>query len=164
MAGPAPYETKTRADWTNQFYGQFLLRKLRVDGEYRRGYFYVPYLPGSDSSLDSRAWYVAGAYRVCKQIEVGSYYSHYQVRTVTGGLAALLTPSQSNPELPQNHVYDKVVAGRVDLNRFVYLKLEGHLMNGFGIAAYPDGFYPQQNASGFRPNTNALVVKTGFHF
>jgi hypothetical protein len=44
------------------------------------------------------------------------------------------------------------------------MKVEGHFMDGYGIALYPDGFYPQQNRQGFQPNTNALVVKTGFHF
>jgi hypothetical protein len=44
------------------------------------------------------------------------------------------------------------------------VKLEGHFINGYGVGTYPDGFYPQQNPQGFRTNTNALVIKTGFHF
>jgi len=42
--------------------------------------------------------------------------------------------------------------------------LEGHFMNGYGFGPYPDGFYSQDNPQGFAPNTNALVVKTGFNF
>ena len=37
-------------------------------------------------------------------------------------------------------------------------------MSGNGDSLYPDGFYPQQNSQGFKPNTNALVVKTSFNF
>jgi hypothetical protein len=44
------------------------------------------------------------------------------------------------------------------------VKIEGHFMNGFGVSTYPDGFYPQNNAQGFQPNTNALVLKTGVNF
>ncbi len=29
--------------------------------------------------------------------------------------------------------------------------------------SYPDGFYPQVNPQGSKPNTNALVIKTSFH-
>jgi hypothetical protein len=57
-----------------------------------------------------------------------------------------------------------VAAARLDLNRFWYVKIEGHFMNGYGLAAYPDGFYLQQNPLGFKPDTNALVLKTGVHF
>lgn len=79
-------------------------------------------------------------------------------------MAVLILTPQTDTSLPQNHVYDKVVAARVDLNRFLYLKVEGRFMDGYGIGSYPDGFYPQQNPTGFKPTTKALVAKTGFHF
>jgi hypothetical protein len=37
-------------------------------------------------------------------------------------------------------------------------------MDGYGADPYPNGFYPQVNPTGFKPNTNALVVKTGVSF
>jgi hypothetical protein len=37
-------------------------------------------------------------------------------------------------------------------------------MDGYGNGNYPDGFYPQVNAQGFKPNTNALVLKTSVNF
>jgi len=163
-SGLLPYATSTRAMWTNQFYGEYGLGKFRLDAEYRRCYSEAPYLPGSEVEMDGRAWYVSGSYRVRKHLEVGSYYSHYTVASLEEGIATVVAPAQMDTNLPQNHVYDKVVAARVDLNRFVYVKVEGHFMDGYGIGPYPDGFYPQQNSSGFRPNTRALVVKTGFHF
>ncbi len=161
---PIPYRMSTEAYWRNQFYSQFKWRRLELAAEYRRYFNRFPCLPGSDVSTDARSWYVSGSYRIGKHLSVGSYYSHYTVTEVSGGIAALFIPTQTDTSLPRNHVYDKVVAARVDLNRYLYVKIEGHFMDGYGIGPFPNGFYPQQNPKGFAPNTNALVVKTGFHF
>jgi len=162
-AGLAPFDSTTRTYWTNLFYAEYLVRRLRIDAEYRRDYFKIPYVPGIDLQTSVHAWYVAGSYRIHKRVELGSYYSRYNVANYGDGpLAQIVGPT--DPSLPQNHIYDKVVAGRVDLNRFCYVKIEGHFMDGYGWDAYPNGFYPQQNANGFQPDTIAVVAKTGFHF
>ena len=163
-AGLLPYESTTKSDWINQFYGEYRVKKLTLNAEYRRNFLRAPYLRDSVSEVDVRAWYVSGSYRLTRRMEVGSYYSRYGITDVPSGIVLMLFPAQTDTSLPQNHVYDKVVAGRVDLNRFVYVKIEGHFMDGYGIGPYPDGFYPQQNPLGFKPGTNALVLKTGFHF
>ena len=163
-AGLVPYQTTSKAYWTNQYYAEYMLRKVRIDAEYRRHFNNEPYVTGSEVTSDIRAWYVSGSYRVRKHFEVGAYYSHYVVREEVWGAAAALFAGSLDPSLPQNHVYDKVVAARVDLNRYAYVKIEGHFISGYGLATYPDGFYSQQNPQGFKPNTNGLVVKTGFHF
>jgi hypothetical protein len=162
--GMFPYETSTNKDWANQFYAEYLYRRLRLDVEYRRFYDSTPYVPGSAVGTDVRAWYAMGSYRLHKHLEIGSYYSHYTALNTFGWLSVAFGPATTDTSLPQNHVYDKVVAARVDLNRFVYLKLEGHFMDGYGFGAYPNGFYPQQNPHGFQRDTRALVVKTGFKF
>lgn len=161
---PLPYETTSTVYWTNQFYGEYLWHKLQVDGEYRRVFVAVPALPGSTLSSDMRAWYIAGSYRINKYLGLGSYYSHYTEADLTTGMAALLLETQTDTSLPSNHVYDKVIAARFDMNRYSYVKIEGHFMDGYGIGAYPNGFYQHQNPRGFADNTKALVVKTGFHF
>lgn len=162
-SGGAPFNSTTTTYWTNMFYGEYQLRRLRLDAEYRRDYLEIPYLPGTDVGTDMHAWYVAGTYRLHKRVYIGSYYSHYTVQNHTGPvLAPLLGPADLS--LPQNHIYDKAVAGSLDLNRFCYIKVEGHFMDGYGWGAYPNGFYSQQNPRGFQPDTAALVVKTGFHF
>jgi hypothetical protein len=163
-AGLVPYEISSTSYWTNGYYGEYIAHGLRIDAEYRRHFSRQPYVAGTEVEIDTRAWYVSGAYRIRKHIEVGSYYSHYTVTNVVGGPLGSLFPSQTETDLPQNHVYDKVAAARIDLNRYTYVKLEGHFINGYGVGTYPDGFYPQQNPQGFRTNTNALVIKTGFHF
>lgn len=162
--GLVPYETTTKSFFTNQFYGDYRVGKLDLNAEYRRYFNRVPYVPGANEETDVRAWYISGCYRLGKRLEVGSYYSHYTVRDSASGLALLILIPQTNTSLPQNHVYDKAVAARLDLNRFMYVKVEGHFMDGYGLGPYPDGFYPHQNPHGFKPNTNAFVLKTGFHF
>ena len=98
-------------------------------------------------------------------LELGSYYSRYSITSLfTGVLAAVGIPNQTDTSLPQNHIYDKVVTGRIDLNKLWNVKVEGHFMDGYGNASYPAGFYSQQNSQGFHPNTNALFIKTGLNF
>ena len=100
-----------------------------------------------------------------KRLALGSYYSSYSITNVSGGpREAPFAPNQTDTSLPANHIYDKVITARVDLKKFWNVKVEGHFMNGYGASTYPDGFYPEMNPQGFKPNTNALVVKTGFNF
>lgn len=166
-SGPRiPYSEHSKADWTNLYYGEYTRGKLRVDSEYRRYVRNEILFDGASSNLDDvRGWYVSGAYRLLKRFEFGSYYSRYSITSVFGGiLAAIGIANQTDTSLPINHVYDKVVSGRIDLNRFWNVKVEGHFMDGYGDATYPDGFYPQVNPQGFKPDTNALIVRTGVYF
>ncbi len=162
--GLLPYRVSSKADWTNQFYVQFSAGKLRVDVEYRRYVRNQPYVPATNVADDIRGWYVSGVYRVARRLQVGSYYSRYTVTSIVTGSGTAVFGNQTDTSLPQNHVYDKVIAARLDMNRYWNVKLEGHFMNGVGVGPYPDGFYPQANPNGFKPNTSALVVRTGFAF
>lgn len=164
LPSPIPYQTSSKEYWTNQFYAEYEWHKLHLDAEYRRVFNLQPCLPGADFNSDMRAWYVSGTYRIGRYLSLGSYYSRYTETNVSTGEIALLMPTQTDTSLPQNHIYDKAVAARLDINRFTYVKVEGHFMDGYGVGPYPNGFYPQQNPQGFKPNTNALVIKTGFHF
>jgi len=162
---PIPYSSVSKADWINQFYGEYIVGKLRIDSEYRRALHDESTEGGLLlSTSDTRGWYVSGTYRVMSRLAVGSYYSRYTITVVSGGPLAPRVPDQTDTSLPGNHVYDKVVTARVDLNRFWDVKVEGHFMNGYGFGPYPDGFYLQDNPQGFARNTSALVVKTGFNF
>jgi hypothetical protein len=164
--GTIPYSEFSKADWTNQYYAEYTHGKLRIDSEYRR-YFRDQMIFGgtSENPDDVRGWYVSGAYRIAKRLELGSYYSRYTITSIIAGvLASEGFPSQTDTSLPDNHIYDKVITGRVDLKKFWNVKVEGHFMNGYGSSTYPDGFYPQVNPQGFAPNTNALLMKTGFNF
>jgi hypothetical protein len=163
---PAPTSEHSKSDWVNQFYGSYSWKCLHLDSEYRR-YLRDQIVNNNtmESVLDIRGWYFAGSYRVTTRLELGSYYSRYTIASVlddwagSAGVTRLTDTSQ-----PGNHVYDKVLTARIDFNRFWNLKIEGHFMNGYGVSAYPDGFYPIVNPQGFKPDTNALVLKTGLHF
>lgn len=167
--GTFPYSAVTRADWTNQFYGEYAIGKLLVASEYRR--FLNDQLTNGGvfrSISDVRGWYVSGAYRITRRLALGSYYSRYSITSVPGGPLAQQFPQlfevQTDTSLPPNHVYDKVATARVDLKKFWYVKVEGHFMDGYGDSSFPEGFYRQVNPNGFKPNTDALVVKTGINF
>ena len=154
---PMPYHEWSNSDWTNQYYGQYTWDKLQIDSEYRRYWRDQAIFNGAYSTqTDLRGWYVAGAYRIAKRLQLGSYYSRYSLYAV---LQPAIVGAQSG------HIYDKVVTGRIDLNRFINVKVEGHFMDGYGVPGmYPSGFYTVGNPQGLTPNTNALVVKTGFNF
>ena len=160
-----PYSSDSKAVWTNQFYGEYVRGRLQLDSEYRR-YLYDIVIDTTllQTAVDVRGWYVSGAYRINKRLALGSYYSRYLISRASTGPIAALFPDQSDTSLPANHVYDKVVTARVDLNRFWNAKVEGHFMDGYGVSTFPNGFYPQENPAGFKPNTNVLVLKTSVSF
>jgi hypothetical protein len=92
-----------------------------------------------------------------RRIEVGSYYSFF-------------TPDQNvDTSLPGNHIYDKVATARFDLKSFWTVKVEGHFIDGYGAIDSARGFYdgfpgPSSTGSGFKPQTNMFLVRTGFSF
>jgi hypothetical protein len=152
---PGETTLKSTASWTNQFYGQYTWKKLVLDSEYRHYYLDATINGGPTFQTDVRGWYVAASYRVAKRLQLGSYYSHYLITVPEN----FLIPAGTG------HDYDKVVSARVDLNRFVNVKVEGHFMDGYGLPDdYPNGFYSVDNPQGLKPNTKALVVKTSFKF
>ena len=160
--GITPYSEKSNKDQTNQVYGQYTVGNLRVDAEYRRYWRDQEVFNGTaEVKTDVRTWYVAGAYRVSKRLELGSYYSRFSdnwVSTVPGQVEA---PNQSSPD---RHLYDKVVTARVDLTRYWNVKVEGHFIDGWGGTFYPDGFYQRDNPNGIAPKTNMFLIRTGWNF
>jgi hypothetical protein len=112
------YSESSRADWTNQFYGDYVHGKLRIESEHRRYVREQSIFSGtSENDDDVRGWYVSGAYRINKRLELGSYYSRYSITSINGGELAGF-PDQTDTSLPANHVYDKVITGRVDLKNW----------------------------------------------
>jgi hypothetical protein len=151
---------------TNQFYAQYAVGKFRVDSEYRHYVYNVnlgnPQILWVFYDTTVPGWYLAGAYRVAKRLELGSYYSRMWAGYTTDYPGDVQPSTVSSPD---RHCYDKVATARVDLNRYWNVKVEGHFMDGYGnTEVYPGGFYPQQNPQGLKPKTNALVIRTGFNF
>jgi hypothetical protein len=153
--GPIVVRASDNADWTNQFYGEYTWKKLLVDAEFRREWDDNGVKHVSEFQLNIHAWYIGGAYRIVKRAQLASYYSRYWI----GFPLADVEPAGTG------HINDKVVTGRVDINRFFSLKIEGHFMAGVGLPGdLPGGFYLVNNPRGLNPNTDALVVKGGFNF
>lgn len=144
------YTETSRKNYVEQDYTQYIHGSLRVDGEYRR-YYRDQIANGIDRISDNRSWYIAGAYRVTKHLELGSYWSRWQNWS-------------GNVVLPTDHLYDKVVTARVDLTSHWNVKLEGHFMDGYGAFDSLQGFYAAVNPQGLVPKTNMLVIRTGFSF
>lgn len=145
-------DTVTRNNQTIQYYGQYQNSRLRVDAEYRRNWRAQGYVGVREVSYDGRAWYISGAFRIAKWLEVGGYRSQY------------VADSRKTHDDPTNHVFDWVATARFDVNRYWNWKVEGHFMDGYAAGNNAHGFYPQTNPGGLKPDTHMLVVRTGFNF
>jgi hypothetical protein len=156
-----PTREHSNDDHTTQVFGQYAAGRLKIDSEYRNYYRDENIFDGLSTIITNmNAWYLSGSYRVASHVELGSYYSRSQVHAIPGPFAGF-------PATPpvDGHVYDKVVAARFDINRFIAVKVEGHFMDGVGnIGMYPDGFYANDNPNGFKPKTNLLLTRIGFNF
>jgi hypothetical protein len=162
------YTQKTKKDYLYQYYGQYSVGKFRFDGEYRRQYMDATIFSGRyEIWSDARGWYTSGAYRVHPKVELGAYFSRFTINAISTVPLAVGRPQQSKDEsAPDRHINDKVISGRVDINRYFDVKVEGHFMDGYGSWRYPSGFYEGDNVSngGLQPGTKMLVIKAGFHF
>ena len=148
-----PLTFQSTSDTNTALYGEFDRGKFYAAGEFRRRIWNVviPQLQASLLSLDSRAWYLMGAYRVHRIVQVGAYYSRVRyARMATSFVPYLLGDAGT----------DWVLASRIDLNPHLYLKLEGHYMDGTPMA---QGFYPSINPHPDRL-TRLLVARIGFTF
>jgi hypothetical protein len=162
-ASPVPLSYATTIDRVAALYGDYTKGNFRADAEYRdqtRRAEVTAEVPGRPVVLtpgsEEPAWFMTGAYRLSRRIEVGSYYSRYHVTLI-------------NPVTPvlgsgRDHIHDKAVAVRFDLMRFWLFKLEGHFMDGVGAPGQAHGFYPQDNPQGLQPTTRMLVVRTSLFF
>jgi hypothetical protein len=162
-ASPLPLAYSTTLDRVTAYYGEYTRGNFRADAEYRnqtRRSEVTAQIPSRPVVLrpgsEEPAWFISGAYRLSKRVEVGSYYSHYHV-TLYSPVTPVTGPGR-------DHIFDKVVSVRLDLARFWDFKIEGHFMNGVGSPAQAHGFYPQENAQGLQPQTNMLVIRTGWYF
>jgi hypothetical protein len=152
---PYPLHIRSTSDTNTALYAEFDRGKFYAAGEFRRRIWnmvltelHMPLL-----NLDSRAWYLMGAYRVHRIVQVGAYYSHLQSpSTVVSPLLPFVFGNASS---------DWVVASRIDPNPHLYLKFEGHYVEGNTIGV---GFYPSTNPGGPDRLTRLLVARLGFTF
>ncbi len=127
---------------------------LRLSGEWRHESLSTIIVPAvfPSSTTRSESAFMAASYRLFKQFEAGSYHSRFVYDTALSS------------SLPDNHITDTAITGRVDLNQYWHVKVEGHFMDGTGNATLARGFYVRSNPGGFDEKTKMLVVRTGVTF
>lgn len=154
-APPTPYHESTKSDWMYQYYAEYKVGKLEMASEYRRYWRDQSIFNGTfEIRTDMHGWYLSGAYQVRKYLQLGAYFSRFTLKSPDNFSGAV-----------DAHLNDMAITARVDLNRFVYLKVEGHIMDGFGAPGlYPSGFYTSDNPQGLVNDTNSILVKAGFKF
>jgi hypothetical protein len=155
---PLPVYQESVKNQISQFYVEYTLANLKIDGEYRRDYrdqlISVGGGPSNDPVWNARAWYISGAYRVGRYLELGSYYSFF------------VPHWESDWSPPGNHIYDKVVSARIDLTKFWTVKVEGHFIDGYGAIDSTRGFYDLSfgGIETTKPQTKLLMIRTGVSF
>ena len=157
--GLMPYHLPTQDEHTTAYYFDYAPGKWHFSGEGRRRYGLLSLTmmgQSSDLNVSDHEWFVTGAYRINKRVEVGAYESRYASDFVKSGVG------NTNPAM--QHITDHTVAVRFDLTRYWNLKVEGHFMDGYGDPYSARGFYLRDNPAGLQPATNMLLVRTGFNF
>lgn len=150
-----PFTIQSTSDTNTALYAEFDRGKFYAAGEFRRRIwnFVIPEFHAPLVALDSRAWYLMGAYRIHRIVQAGAYFSrmHYPPGIVAPTI----------PYVLGNGTSDWVVAARVDPNPHVYFKIEGHYMDGTTTA---QGFYPSTNPGSPDRLTRLLVARIGLTF
>jgi len=101
------------------------------------------------------AWYVMGAYHVTGKLTAGSYFSRVWG---TSFIETFRWPYY-DPGKPEFYGNDTVVNTRYDINRYFYLKLEAHYIDG-DLGA----FFPATNPNGLQKVTRLAIARFGFTF
>lgn len=150
---PNPVTIQSTSDTNTALYADFDRGKFYAAGEFRRRIWNLglPEFHAPLITMDTRAWYLMGAYRVHRIVQVGAYYSsmHYASRAAPPSIPYVLGDASS----------DWVVASRIDPNPHVYLKFEGHYIDGTAV-----GFYPSTNPGNPDRLTRLLVARIGLTF
>jgi hypothetical protein len=141
--------------WRQQaVYGDYQKEQWHFSGEYRRQHFETRAFPQLSPGLNtsSTGWFLSAAYRIAKPVEVGGYYTRF------------VSDTNLDAGLPANHISGPVVTTRLDLSKYVSVKVEGHFMDGYGSTTSPHGYYLRDNPAGLANTTNMLVVRTAVSF
>jgi len=156
LSKQVPFPLQATVDpWTeDRVYADYQKAQWHFSGEWRRAFSTVSIQPTRSITIsDARSWYLTGAYRVGKALELGAYYSHY------------IPDSRTDSSSPTNHVNGPAVTARFDLNRYVAVKVEGHHVDGYGgVGANAQNFYIRNNPGGFTTTTNMFVLRTSVSF
>ena len=152
------YRQDAAPDHINAAYADYLHGNWHFAGEFRReqqdfnitsaAFPGVYVYPGSNKNF-----FVSGAYRVSKWLEVGAYNSRF-----------FFDVPNDPKNVASNHIFDQTATLRFDLKKWWSVKLEGHFIDGYGDVYSAHWFYTRSNLTGLKPKTNMVVVRTGWNF
>jgi len=112
-------------------------------------------VPVSPTGSVRYAWYAMGAYHFTGKLTAGSYFS----RVWGTGFNDTFHWYLYDPSKPEFYSNDTVINARYDINRFIYVKAEGHYIDG-DLAA----FFPATNPHGLQRVTRLGIARFGFVF
>lgn len=140
-------------------YGDYRHGPWHLNGEFRREYSPLNVtVSGYPASFvyqgeSDKSGFFSAAYRICKRVEAGTYYSRFVVE---------------HPDAPTdpyaNHIYDETVTARFDITHWWNFKIEEHFIDGYGDVYSAHGFYARSNPDGLKPRTDMLVLRLGANF
>ena len=145
-AGPYPFPIETIYSMKH-VYAQYERGKMVLSGEWRTNPLWLTIGPYPQRYTPNRAWYAMATYRVASKLSMGSYFED-SLCFLSGG---------RDRTDPLNYQKDLAVNGRYDFNRYLYLKLEGHYMQGVLW-----GFYSLDNPNGYQKDTRLVAARVGF--
>ena len=135
-------------------YGDYARGRWHFTSEYRKNRdLFKEVIPAFHSTayanLGDRGFFVTGAFRIAKFLEVGAYNSRYYVDK----------PGDLRPAA--SHIFDQTITARFDITRWWSLKVEEHFMDGFGDTYSIHGFYLRDNKN-LQPKTDMLVIRMAY--
>jgi hypothetical protein len=128
---------------------------LAAEGKHEPHWIANNDVPVEASGSPRNAWYVMGTYHFTNQLTAGSYFS----RVVGTNFVETFRWADYDPSKPEFYSNDTVVNARYDINRFFYLKLEGHYIDG-----HLGAFFPATNPNGMQKVTRLAIARFGFTF
>jgi hypothetical protein len=151
---PFPLNVDLKAWNISAVYGDYQKENWHFSGELRRSLADLVVTPSAapTPATVSVGWFMSGAYRIAKPLELGAYYSNFVQNT------------DFDSSLDSNHVSGPTITAKYDFPRFVSIKAEGHFLDGYGDPLNPRGFYPRTNTGGFSDGTKMFVLRTAFSF
>lgn len=154
-AGNIPYRTTNDPQHTYSIYSDFQRGSWHFAGEYRRdNHFMETTIRGNTTRSDWReqGFFVSAAYRPMKRLEVGAYNSRFYIK------------APHTPEPAANHIFDQAITARVDVSKWWNFKVEGHFIRGYGDTYSAHGFYAGDHSGKPKPETNIIVLRSGWNF
>jgi hypothetical protein len=151
---PIPLNVDMKAWNISSVYSDYQYENWHFSAEWRRTLAKLVVTPSAapTAPIDSRGWFVSGAYRVAKPLELGAYYSRY------------IANNDFDASLDNNHLSGPTLTAKYDFPRYVSIKAEGHFLDGTGDPLSPRGFYQRNNQGGLDNGTTMFVLRTAFSF